>query len=155
MKKIIAILLIAVTLTLILPSCKKADDTVINIGVLAGPTGMGMAKLITDEGINEKYEFVVRSNPTDAIAELSNGDVDMLCMPTNTAATLAATKPDYISVLAINCLGSLYIIFFVAVLKAYKYVVRFFFSCFFKPFNTNFLDFFSKSAVIFGYVLRR
>ena len=109
MKKIIAILLIAVTLTLILPSCKKADDTVINIGVLAGPTGMGMAKLITDEGINEKYEFVVRSNPTDAIAELSNGDVDMLCMPTNTAATLAATKPDYISVLAINCLGSLYI----------------------------------------------
>ena len=109
MKKIIAILLVAVTLTLILPSCKKEDDTVISIGVLAGPTGMGMAKLMTDESFDNKYEFFVRSDPTDAIAELANGDVDMLCLPTNTAATLAANKSDYISVLAINCLGSLYI----------------------------------------------
>ena len=37
------------------------DDTVIKIGYMQGPTGMGMAKLIHDNGGiqgNEKYQFV-------------------------------------------------------------------------------------------------
>ena len=108
MKKITALILIVSLVTMLLCSCKK-DDTKIKIGVMSGPTGMGMAQLMTDDSAQDKYEFFVRSKPTDATAELANGDLDMLCLPTNTAANLAASQKDYITVLAINCLGSLYL----------------------------------------------
>lgn len=109
MKKLIALIL---TLTLVLAlavSCTPAEDnTKITIGVLGGPTGMGMAELMNDAGDDsELYEFKLYSSPNDAIPDLSNGTLDMLCLPTNTAATLSA-KQD-ISIIAVNCLGSLYL----------------------------------------------
>jgi NitT/TauT family transport system substrate-binding protein len=76
-----------------------------------GPTGMGMAKLIHDNGGvegNKKYQFVKYSDASLATADLREGKVDMACIPTNTAATLY-NKTDSISVLALNCLNSLYI----------------------------------------------
>ena len=113
MKKIISLLLTLSTLTLALfsVSCQKTDDTVINIGVMSGPTGMGMAKLMADNaGSDEKYNFTVYSSPNDATPALANGTLDMLCLPTNTAATLASKQSDFISVIAINTLGSLFVL---------------------------------------------
>lgn len=82
----------------------------VTVGVMSGPTGMGMAKLMNDyKEDNEKYDFKVYSSPNDAIADLANGTVQLLCLPTNTAATLATKENDYISVIAVNCLGSLYL----------------------------------------------
>lgn len=112
MKKLIALIIVLATLTLLCTSCSLfAPDTTteIKIGVMNGPTGMGMAKLINDEKSNPDtlYTFESYSAPTDAIPELTNGTLDMLCLPSNTAATLSA-KLD-ISVIAINCLGSLYL----------------------------------------------
>lgn len=112
MKKLIALIIALATLTLLCTSCSlvKPDTTTeVKIGVMNGPTGMGMAKLINDEKSNADtlYTFESYSAPTDAIPELTNGTLDMLCLPTNTAATLSA-KLD-ISVIAINCLGSLYL----------------------------------------------
>ncbi len=79
----------------------------IKIGVMNGPTGMGMAKLINDG--DSKYEFKPYADPTLATADLANGIIDMACIPTNTAANLSVKGKD-INVAAINCLGSLYII---------------------------------------------
>ena len=114
MKKLIALILTLALFTVALASCKflkKEDDTVIRIAYMNGPTGMGMAKLIHDNGGvegNEKYQFVKYSDAALATADLKAGKVDMACIPTNTAATLA-NKTDSIQVLALNCLNSLYV----------------------------------------------
>ena len=111
MKKALSIILLLAVLTVSLSSCLYAkDETVISVGVMSGPTGMGMAKLMEDnKNSEEKYKFEIYNAPTNATADLLNGKLDMLCLPTNTAASLANKNPDSISVLAINCLGSLYL----------------------------------------------
>ena len=120
MKKILALLLIVATLALTLSSCSliskllnedETDDTAIRIAYMNGPTGMGMAKLIHDNGGidgNEKYQFVKYSDAALATADLVSGKVDMACIPTNTAATLY-NKTEKINVLALNCLNSLFL----------------------------------------------
>lgn len=110
MKKILSLLLLlALTLTAFV-SCKPQDDGAkITVGVLAGPTGMGMAKLMADTPEDsDRYAFELYSNPQTAIADLTSEKLDMLCLPTNTAATLS--KKADISALAVNCLGSLYLL---------------------------------------------
>ena len=88
-----------------------SDGAKIKIGVMNGPTGMGMAKLVNDYGLNsDKYEFVLFSSPETANLALINGEIDLACLPTNAAANLANKNSDYISVAAINCLGSLYVL---------------------------------------------
>ena len=118
MKKIISLLLIAALLSLSLISCTpgkkeeaEKDTTPIRIAYMNGPTGMGIAKLIHDNGGvegNEKYQFVKYSDASLATADLVAGKVDMACIPTNTAATLY-NKTGKVNVLAINCLNSLFI----------------------------------------------
>ena len=79
MKKIIALLLTIILAVGVLVSCNQPDDTettTIKIGVMNGPTGMGMAKLINDNGKeSEKYVFSSFSSPTDATASLQNGEI--------------------------------------------------------------------------------
>lgn len=118
MKKLIALILTLALFTLSFASCNKkqgddagADETVIRIAYMNGPTGMGMAKLIHDNGGvegNEKYEFIKYSDAALATSDLKEGKVDMACIPTNTAATLY-NKTESIKVLALNCLNSLFV----------------------------------------------
>ncbi len=115
MKKLIATLvLIAMTLfalssCYLMPGLEKTEK--VTIGVMSGPTGMGMAKLMNDTSADsEKYDFKIYSDPALATADLANGTVQMLCLPTNLAANLSIKKDDYISTIAINCLGSLYVV---------------------------------------------
>ncbi len=110
MKKIFSLILTLTLLLCALASC-AAPTSKIQIGVMSGPTGMGMAKLMSDTTEeNELYGFTVYADPTVATADLQSGKLDMLCLPTNTAANLANKKPDTISVISINCLGSLYLL---------------------------------------------
>lgn len=113
MKKILALLLtLTLTLTFFV-SCSlfEKDDVKIKIGVMNGPTGMGIAKVINDYGMDsEKYEFKIFSSPEIATAAFLNGEIDFACVPTNVAANLANKKSDFLSVAAINTLGSLYVI---------------------------------------------
>lgn len=91
------------------PTKPATTDKVIKIGVMNGPTGMGMAKLIDDYKDNEKYEFIAYSDPALANTDLTKGNIDMACIPTNAAATLS-TKGAPVMAAAINCLGSLYVV---------------------------------------------
>ena len=116
MKKLTSILLIAALLVLSLSSCalfadKKVESAKIRVGCLAGPTGMGMAKMISDNGLDsDKYAFTVFSSPEDAKNAFVAGDVDAICFPTNTAANLYGALKGELYVAAINCLGSLYLL---------------------------------------------
>lgn len=114
MKKLIATLVILATCLLSLASCFGGEEEKqIRIGVMAGPTAMGMAKLIADNGGtdgNEKYSFTVYQDTATAKADLTKGDVDIICLPTNEAAAYYKTVDDDVRVLAINCLNSLFVI---------------------------------------------
>ena len=79
------------------------------VGVMNGPTGMGMAKLINDNKNNENFEFRMYTSPETAIVDLKTGELDLACLPTNAVAN-AANKGMPISVTAINTLGSLYVV---------------------------------------------
>lgn len=110
MKKLICLLLL-ITLSLGLVCCvPSGDETKLRIGYLTGPTGMGMAKLISDDAENGKYIFTKYTDTTAAKADLAAGKVDIICLPTNEAAMYYSTAAHPVKVLAINCLNSLYLL---------------------------------------------
>ena len=114
MKKPIALLLtltLLCSLSSLLISCNEPDDYQLKIGFLNGPTGMGMAKLINDNGGkdgNEKYSFEATTAELVGPGVVS-GKFDVACMPTNTAAMLYNQGNDLV-ILAVNCLNSIYVV---------------------------------------------
>ncbi len=113
MKKILALLLtIVISLGLLAACANDSDPTKISVGYMSGPTGMGMAKLIHDNGGmegNEKYSFNKYADTAAAKKDLETGAVNVICLPTNEAANYY-TANDNVVVLAINCLNSLYLL---------------------------------------------
>lgn len=113
MKKIISLLLLLTIAAFALFSCgETADDTQIRIGYITGPTGMGMAELIHNNGGvegNDKYSFTRYEAPNLATADLAAGKIDLICMPTNDAATYYNENKS-VEVLAINTLSSIFLV---------------------------------------------
>lgn len=109
MKKIIATLLLFVTALSMLFACTPPDDTQIKVGFLAGPTGIGMAKMINDYGgvdATEQYDFIKYTAPNTAMTDLKAGNIDFACVSTEVAAKFFNEGTD-LQVLAINCLNSI------------------------------------------------
>lgn len=122
MKKLIA-LIITATIVCSLVGCNfiqnnddntPPDQIKIRIGYMAGPTGMGMAKLISDNGGlengNDRYSFTIYADTNAAKADLAAGKIDVICLPTNEAAVYFNTVDNSSKVLAVNCLNSLYLL---------------------------------------------
>ena len=118
MKKLIALILTLTALILSLASCFPStggsSTGKIRVGYMAGPTGMGMAKLVADNGGleagNDKYAFTKYADTNTAKADLAAGKIDVICLPTNEAAIYYSTVNKNIRVLAVNCLNSLYLV---------------------------------------------
>ncbi len=115
MKKILALIMILVIALGAFASCSVPEDTAaISVGYMAGPTGIGMAKLIHDNGGtdgNDKYEpFTKFTNSELAANALISGAIDIACLPTSDAAKFYNEKNDGLRVLAINCLNTLSLI---------------------------------------------
>ncbi|MBO7304628.1 MAG: ABC transporter substrate-binding protein [Clostridia bacterium] len=115
MKKIISLLILLSLTLLSLVACgEPEDDTKIRVGYMAGPTGMGMAKLIHDNGGaelgNEKYSFKKYADTEAAKRDLTKGEIDVICIPTNEAATYYMATDDNNLVLAVNTLNTLYLL---------------------------------------------
>jgi len=127
MKKFLATLLILTLALLSFTACFRTsapsknngtgdnadDNTTLRIGYMSGPTGMGMAKLIHDNGGangNDKYSFFSYTDSSLAKADLTKGEIDVICIPTNEALAYYNTVDKNTRVLAINCLNSLYLI---------------------------------------------
>lgn len=116
MKKFLALLILISVSILSFASCDSPSDdkTTIRVGYMAGPTGMGMAKMIHDNGAaesgDEKYTFEKFTDTKQATAALTAGKIDVICLPTNEAVTYYNTTDDNTVVLAINTLNTLFLL---------------------------------------------
>ena len=85
----------------------------INVMVLNGTTGFGMANLM-DAAANgasrQAYNFSVETDASNVVAGLVNGSVDIAALPTNAAAAVYNKTQGGVQVLALNTLGVLYLV---------------------------------------------
>lgn len=115
MKKLLIILLTLV-LILTLGACgatAKIDPVTMNIAVLKGPTGMGMAKMLQDNYVIDKNitaNVTIASAPDEVAAKLIKGEIDIAAVPTNLASTLYNKTGGKIQIAAINTLGNLFVL---------------------------------------------
>lgn len=110
MKKLLTLLL-ALTLLVsawTLTACmggEEEDDTVVRMGVMTGPTGIGAAKLMNDAKTEGGYEFTVKGNAKELSPLLLTGELDVAAIPSNVAATLYNNSDGKILLAAINTLS--------------------------------------------------
>lgn len=85
----------------------------VRITAIAGPTGVGLVDLMqksADGNTVNTYSFNVVSDPTQAVAAITNGTADIAAVPTNLASTLYKKTGGKVQVLAVNTLGVLHIL---------------------------------------------
>lgn len=115
MKKLLSLLLTATlvfSLLSVFTGCATPDDHVTKIAYLSGSTGVGMAKMISDNKDNAAYEFVSDfTAPTTLLPELMTPDcdIDIAALPTQAAAQLYNKTSGRYKVICVNTLGVLYI----------------------------------------------
>lgn len=118
LKKIISMAIAAIISCTALVSCSGGSDNAklerdIKVYALKGPTGMGMAKLMSDNDAgttNNKYNFTIASAPDEVTAEIIKGNYDIAALPTNLASVLYNKTEGKIRVAAVNTLGVLYVL---------------------------------------------
>lgn len=123
--KIVITLLLVLTMMLSLTACNSSSgndlpdevvldtETPINVMVLNGTTGFGMAKLISDSNAGSSslnYQFSVESDASNITAALINGTVDIAALPTNAASVVYNKTEGAVQLLALNTLGVLYVV---------------------------------------------
>lgn len=113
MKKFICLVLAAILSLSVLVSCAQdpSPDTV-RVFTLKGPTGIGMAKMISDAKNSEDplYDFTIASAPDVIQAEIIKGEYEIAALPTNLAAALYNKTEGALMVAAVNTLGVLYVL---------------------------------------------
>jgi len=85
----------------------------INIMVLNGTTGFGMAQLIdcaSRDAATLNYNFSVETDASNITAALINGSVDIAALPTNAASVVYNKTEGAVQLLALNTLGVLYVV---------------------------------------------
>lgn len=117
-RKIPAIIL-AVIMLVMSASCAVGDKTPkavnaqVNVTMLKGPTGIGAVKLMSDnenETALNKYNFTVSTDPTEISAAIISGNTDIAACPLNLASVLYNKTGGNVQMLAVNTLGTLYIL---------------------------------------------
>ena len=91
----------------------EAAAAPINVMVLNGTTGFGMANLMDAAAKGEalqEYNFTVETDASNIVAALANGSVDIAALPTNAAAAVYNKTQGKVQVLALNTLGVLYLV---------------------------------------------
>ncbi len=89
------------------------DDVTIRIGGLAGPTSIGLVKVMEDNEAGtaaNKYEFTVAAAPDMLTPQIIQGKLDIAAVPANLASVLYNNTDGKIQLLAINTLGVIYIL---------------------------------------------
>ena len=90
-----------------------APAEAVNVMVLNGTTGFGMANLMDAAAKGEAaqaYNFTVETDASNIVAALANGSVDIAALPTNAAAAVYNKTQGKVQVLALNTLGVLYLV---------------------------------------------
>lgn len=121
MKRIIGIILSLALILGALAACTPAasdesehyeENVTIRIAGMTGPTGMGLAKLITgdDKGVANDYEFTLAGSADVIAPMIIKGELDIAAVPANLASVLYNKTQGGVKVLAVNTLGVLYIL---------------------------------------------
>ena len=90
-----------------------ADNTVIRIGGMTGPTSIGLVKVMEDNEVGtskNKYEFTVVGAADEITPKLVKGELDIAALPANLASVLYNNTEGKVKLLAINTLGVLYMV---------------------------------------------
>jgi len=86
----------------------------INIGMMQGPTAMGMIGLMddADQGRigDDTYNFTLAGSPDEIIPQIVQGNLDIAALPSNLASILYHNTDGEIQVIAINTLGVLHLV---------------------------------------------
>lgn len=88
-----------------------ASEDVVRVGSLKGPTTMGIVNLMSESeaGTAEgSYEFTMSAEPSEVMASMVAGDLDIAMVPSNVAAVMNNKVEGGVSVIDINTLGVLY-----------------------------------------------
>ena len=114
MKRFVSIILAALMIFALasFTACKKADvadDTVIRIAALKGPTGMGIAPLMNKESY-PNYNITIGADPSAVTAAFISGEYDAAALPVNVAAVLYNKLEGDVVMLGITTLGVLYVL---------------------------------------------
>lgn len=119
MKKGISLLL-AVLLVLSLAACGANTDgnasdtkTIVRMATLKGPTGIGTAKLWADDDAGKTkndYTVTLCTDPTEVLNGVVEGSYDVAAVPLNMASVLYNKLNGGVQILAINTLGTLYML---------------------------------------------
>ena len=94
-------------------SSAPAVRTDVSIGLLAGPTGVGAAKLLDDNAAAKtanNYKAAVFNAPDEVTAKIISGELDVAAVPTNLAAVLYKKTEGKVKLAALNTLGVLYVL---------------------------------------------
>ena len=111
MKKRIALLLSVLLLAAAFSACAPQKTAqAVRIVTLMGPTGMGMAEMMTDSSLQDAYSFSVASAPDQAAAAVISGEADIAAVPVNLAAVLYQKTQGNVQLAAVNTLGVLYVL---------------------------------------------
>ena len=94
-------------------SAAPAEETVVRVGGLKGPTTMGLVKLMQDAENGEAqnaYEFTMVTAADELTAMVAGDQVDIALLPANVASVLYHKTNQNVSVIDINTLGVLYLV---------------------------------------------
>jgi len=110
MKRICTLFLVITSLTIFLfAGCtKKQTAEPLQAATLAGPSGMGLIKMI--DSADTAYNITVYTAPDQITPKILNGEVDIATIPSNLAAVLYAKTNGAVSILASNTMGVLYLV---------------------------------------------
>ncbi len=95
------------------PAASPVEQVKVTVAGLAGPTSMGMIKMISDKALNSDayaVDYEIASAPDQLTAKLITGEVQIAALPTNSAAVLYNKTQGQVQFLAQNTLGVLYVV---------------------------------------------
>lgn len=89
------------------------ERSVVNLGVLSGPTGIGAVKLLADNimGLSANaYSYSIVTDNSELVARLSNGELDIATVASNVALNLYNKTQGDVRIIALGTLGVLHIL---------------------------------------------
>ena len=108
MFKLLAVLLLAVSLPFVCAAEDTADKTVVRVAALQGPTGMSVAHMWTEN--DGSYELSLVAAPAEVNALVISGQVDIASVPINVGAVLYNKTEGGVKALALTTRGMLYVL---------------------------------------------
>ncbi len=107
-KKIVCLLLAALFAAACFGCAAQEPPAVLKVAALKGPTGMGLAYVMSEQA--EQFPVELQDAPDVVSAKFINGEIDIAAVPINLASVLYNRTEGEAVMIAVNTLGVLYIL---------------------------------------------